>query len=184
MTVRAMASGRLTSPVGGARKPGSPLGTKASQLHTRMKMPTLTPRPTKRRPWGPMAESARSETCSVTVSQKSCSFPGTPEVTLRTMRKPRASTMAAAMSVVHTTSRSIVRPPTCTTPRWSPMVMLPLASMKLCLIGCPVHWLRLTGSPGSRAPGPRWPRRAAGRSPSRSPCRYRAPRSGTAGRWR
>ena len=100
-------------------------------------MPTLTPRPTKRRPWGPMAESARSETCSVMVSQKSCSFPGTPEVTLRTMAKPSASTMAAAIRVVHTTSRSIVRPPTCTTPRWFPMVMLPLASTSMWLTGCP-----------------------------------------------
>ena len=51
-----------------------------------------------------MADEARSETCSTSVSQKSCSLPGTPEVTLARMRRPKASTMAAASSVVHTTS--------------------------------------------------------------------------------
>ena len=103
--MRARASGRLTSPVGGARNPGSPLGTKASQLQIRMKKKTVTPRPTKGSPSGPMADEARSETCSTSVSQKSCSFPGTPEVTLARMRSPKPSTMAAASSVVHTTSR-------------------------------------------------------------------------------
>ena len=67
----ARASGRLTSPVGGARNPGSPLGTKASQLQIRMKKKTVTPRPTKGMPSGPMADWARSETCSTSVSQKS-----------------------------------------------------------------------------------------------------------------
>ena len=78
---------------------------KASQLQIRMKKKTATPRPTKGMPSGPMADCARSDTCSTSVSQKSCSFPGTPEVTLARMRSPRPSTMAAAMSVVHTTSR-------------------------------------------------------------------------------
>ncbi len=94
----------MTSPVGGARKPGSPLGTKASQLQMRMKKKTVTPSPTNGMPSGPMADWARSETCSTSVSQKSWSLPGTPEVTLARMRSPRPRTMAAAMSVVHTTS--------------------------------------------------------------------------------
>ncbi len=100
---------------------------KAIQLQIRMKTPTATPRPTKRLPCGPMAESARSATCSVMVSQKSCSLPGTPDVTLRTMAKPRMSTMMAAAAVVQTMSRSMVSPATWITPRWSPMVMLPPA---------------------------------------------------------
>ena len=54
--MRARARGRLTSPVGGARKPGSPLGMKASQLQIRMKKKMVTPRPTKGMPSGPMAD--------------------------------------------------------------------------------------------------------------------------------
>ena len=124
MTSSAIASGRFTSPVGAGRiSPEAPGciadGMKPIQLQIRMKRKSVTPIGTNFFPRGPIAETARSVTCSVRTSQKSCSLLGTPAVIFPRIRNARNKKIVIAKRVDATMSRLMVRPKTLSV-GWTP----------------------------------------------------------------
>ena len=95
------------------------VGKMPIQFEIKMKRKRVTPSGTNFLPRSPITDVARSETISWTISQNTCSLPGTPSVTLEVILNIKKKKIAAATTVERATSYSKDKPKMCAI-GWTP----------------------------------------------------------------